>query len=489
MFGNVFSGALQLTLASVLIRLISLVSFPVLTHLLAPEAYGVAGLATTFVGIFTILGMAGQDSSYVKCFHDADNYDRAAVDQFYSSYAWLAGGAAALLSCGAWLLFSQSRHVHSSDLVGVFVAIAVLGGVVTNFLQARARLIGAYTRLTIATFTAGISATFISILVAWLWRRDEIALLAGNLSFWIIFVMLPRVPPSRRGGHGLPQRDVKAMMSIGLPLLATAPAYWVLSSSDRWFLATYSSPTELGIYSVGVTIGSLGQMVTSALCNVWYPELSKRMHQTNNMNFEDLANAHTLLVWVLLVVCFGLCLFGSDIIHLLANRRYWGAVHYVPLIALGLTFYGINQFQGFGFTMARKNHVLPLVWVTGVGASLGLNWLLVPRYGGYGAAVSQCLSYLFVAIVTWFVSRRYMPFEPAWLRLIGCFLGLGAAAIYADSVLADENEFVSVAVKTIVFMLMAPATLAWSLRMSPSDLLRAAAQIYRRAVKRVGIAI
>lgn len=488
MFGNVFSGAFQLTLASVLIRLISLVSFPILTHLLAPEAYGVAGLATTFIGIFTILGMAGQDASYVKCFHDAGNYDRSSVERFYSLYAWIAGGTAALMSCGAWLLFKYTRHLQSSDLVGVFVAIAVLGGIVTNFLQARARLIGAYTRLTVATFTAGVGATIISIVVAWLWRRDEIALLAGNLSFWIIFAVLPRVSWSQ-SAPALHRRDMTTMVSIGLPLLATAPAYWVLSSSDRWFLATYSTPAELGIYSVGVTIGSLGQMVTSALCNVWYPELSKRMHQTTNMNFDDLAKAHTLLVWVLLVVCFGLSLFGSDIIHLLANRRYWGAIEYVPLIALGLTFYGINQFQGFGFTMARKNHVLPLVWAGGVGVSLGLNWLLVPRYGGYGAAVSQCVSYLCVAITTWIVSRRYMPFEPAWGRLIGSFLALAATAIYADSALAGTNEFVAVGVKGVVFVLMTPLTLAWSLRMSLAEFLHAAAQLYSRATKHANLAV
>jgi O-antigen/teichoic acid export membrane protein len=487
MFGNVFSGALQLTLASVLTRLISLISFPVLTHLLAPEAYGMAGLATTFIGIFTIFGMAGQDASYIKCFHDAGNYERAAVERFYSRYAWIAGSTGALTACGAWLLFTYSRHLQSSKLVGVFVAIAVLGGVVTNFLQARARLIGAYTRLTIATFTAGIGATFISICVAWLWRRDEIALLAGNLSFWIAFGMLPHAT-SHNAPRVLSRRDMKMMMSIGLPLLATAPAYWIFSSSDRWFLATYSSPAELGVYSVGVTIGSLGQMVTSALCNVWYPELSKRMHHPDNINLDDLAKAHTLIVWALLIVCFGLSLFGGDIIHLLANRRYWGASEYVPLIALGLMFYGINQFQGFGFTIARKNHVLPLIWAAGVALCLGLNWCLVPRYGGYGAAVSQCLSYLFVAIITWVVSRRYMPFGPAWVRLVGCFIALGAVAVYADSKLAAGNEFVSVAVKTVILAFMAPATLAWSLQMSLSELLRVAAQLYRRLAQRVSLA-
>lgn len=482
MFGNVLSGALQLTLASVLIRLISLVSFPVLTHLLAPEAYGVASLATTFIGIFTIVGMAGQDSSYVKCFHDTDHYDRTAVERFYSVYAWIAGGAAALLSCGAWLLFKHWQHLNSSNLAGVFVAIAVLGGVVTNFLQARARLIGAYTRLTAAIFTAGLSATIISITIAWLWRQDEIALLAGNISFWVTFAMLPHPPPSQNATSALDKHQMGTMVAIGLPLVATAPAYWVLSSSDRWFLATYSTPAELGIYSVGVTIGSLGQMVTAALCSVWYPELSKRLHQRTNLDFQDLAKAHTLLVSVLLIVCFGLTVFGSNIIHLLAHRKFWGASEYVPLIALGLTFYGINQFQGFGFTMARKNHVLPLVWAGGVAVCLGLNWYLVPRHGPYGAALAQCLSYLAVAIVTWWVSRRHMPFQPFWARLFGCFFVLAGVAIYAESVLAGTTELIAISIKALVFVLMAPLTLAWTLRMSRADIRRFSSLVYRRTV-------
>ena len=145
---SVFSSAIQLTFASMSIRLLGLISFPLLTRLLPPESYGVASLASTFISIFMILGMAGQDASYVKCFHDQNNYRQDDVDQFYAGYAWIAGGAAALLSGGAWWIFTAWQDIESSPIVTALIMFAVMGGVVSTFLQARARLLGVYRRLT-----------------------------------------------------------------------------------------------------------------------------------------------------------------------------------------------------------------------------------------------------------------------------------------------------------------------------------------------------
>ena len=467
-----FSSAAQLMIASFSVRLLSLLTFPILTHLLSPEAYGIAALAATFIGIFTILGISGQDSSYVKCFHDHKNYDEIEVDRFYLKYAWLAGLFSGIIAMLVWLLYAYLQEVRSNSWVGLFVCLGVFGSVLSSFSQARARLIGAYKKLMWAIVFSGLTSTIFCILVAWLWRQDELALMVSISSYWIMLFFLPSLSFKEWfKKDSMPRVKINQMILIGLPLLATAPGYWIISSSDRLFLAANSTKAELGIYSVGVTVASLGQIVTSALCNAWYPQLSRYMHKGDAYDYEHLAKAQTLIIWLLLTSCFGICMFGESLIQILASDEFQGAAVFIPWVALGLMFYGINQFQGFGFTLLRKNHLVPLIWCAAVIFALCLNYTLVPKYHGIGAAFTQCASYLLLALITWWVGRKFMPFQPFWGRLFFCFIAYAGLVLLAIFCLSGTGILLSLAIKCGLTVLAIPVSLMWLVKFKLNDAL------------------
>jgi O-antigen/teichoic acid export membrane protein len=430
------TGALKLSIASVAIRLLSLLTFPILTRILSPEHYGIASLATTFIGIFTILAIAGQDSSYVKSFHDNKNYSPGSVDTFYAKDAWNSGLLASGLSIILWLLYTKWQVIESSPLVSVFIGLGVLGSVLASFSQVRARLLDKYNVLTIAVLLSGVTSALLCISAAIYWRNDEVALMLAISSYWVIFLILPKYSHAERD-VSLNSNQIKSMICIGLPLLMTAPGYWIISSSDRWFLAANVSSYELGIYSVGVTVASLGQMVTSALCNVWYPLLSRHLQEDGRVNYDELQMGQTIIIWILMTVSFGICLFGQDILLVMASSEYQSGGKYIPVVTLGLLFYGINQFQGFGFTLNRKNHIVPVIWLAGVVLCIILNFILIPKYHGIGAATSQCIAYLFLALLTWWFSRSFMPFQPRWRDLAFCFFGYSVIVVISNVYLLD----------------------------------------------------
>lgn len=468
---KVLSSAAQLTVVSIAIRLLGLLSFPILTRLLSPEHYGIASLATTFIGIFTILAIAGQDSSYVKSFHDSKNYSSEAVDNFYMRYAWVSGLAAAGLSALSWVIYAQWQQVRSSSIIVLFVLFGALGSVLSTFGQVRARLLDRYKMLSIAILSSGIVSTILCITAALIWRKDESALMVAISSYWIVYLILLQTS-SKNKNKRLDNKQIKKMMLIGLPLLATAPGYWVISSSDRWFLAASVSSYDLGIYSVGVTIAGLGQIVTSALCNVWYPELSKYMHSESPENYSQLQKVQTIIIWLLMTCTFGICLFGQDLLKLLASSSFQGASNYIPLLAMGLLFYGVNQFQGFGFTMNRKNHIVPVIWLVAVFISIGLNLILVPEYHGMGAAASQCITYFCLSLMTWWFSRSFMPFQPLWNRIIICFLFYAFVVFFSNQLFASLDLIQGILIRAVVSVSSILVALAFVVGMSPAEFLQ-----------------
>lgn len=411
--------------------------------MLTPEAYGAAALATTAISMFTIVGVFGQDTSYVFGYNDAKNFPRDEVDRFYSRYGWLVGALLGLIALTAWFITALLIHSHASPWVGIFVAIGVAGSIVSTFAQVRARLLDRYGTLAIAQLGAGVVSTAICIAVAWLWRRDEVALLAAVSSYWVLVFILPALGIHEiRKPSQLSKSQIRKMMSIGIPLIVNAPAYWIISSADRWFLAAYTNKQEVGIYSVGITVASLGQMVTTALGTVWNPELFRNVHDGELTNQDQLARTLTVVVWLNITTCFGIILFGDLMIRILAGAAFQGAAAFIPLIALGYMFYGINQLMGFGFVLRRKSKIFPLIWGAGLGISLVLNAILIPLMGGTGAAIVQCFTYGSILLLTWSTGRPYTPFQPAW-RSLFLSSGLYLAVILLIRVVALPNGLVA----------------------------------------------
>ena len=68
---RVISGASQLTLSNGAVRLLSMVSMPILTRLLSPQAYGNAALAGTIISLMSVFALAGIDMSYTRAYHSA----------------------------------------------------------------------------------------------------------------------------------------------------------------------------------------------------------------------------------------------------------------------------------------------------------------------------------------------------------------------------------------------------------------------------------
>jgi O-antigen/teichoic acid export membrane protein len=68
---RLISATTQLTLSNGVVRLLSIVTMPILTALLSPQAYGVAALAGTVISLVSVFGLAGVDMSYARAYHSS----------------------------------------------------------------------------------------------------------------------------------------------------------------------------------------------------------------------------------------------------------------------------------------------------------------------------------------------------------------------------------------------------------------------------------
>ena len=431
-----------------MVRALSLVTMPLLTRWLSPGAYGDAALVGTVISLASVIALAGIDIGYSRHFFSSQVGDSDAVETFCWRWTLALTLLIALLAGGLWWVLLSEAFKSSSSLSG-FIILGVLASPLAAMAQARSRLMGSYLKLSMVQFVTGCAAAATSLSVAYTWRQDAWALLLAMVMGYLLPVVLLGTPSPIRllRSSGLSRAHASRLARVGLAALVTAPAYWVLSSSDRWFLAYFWDNREVGIYSIGFTVGTLGMLVSSAITAAWLPELSRDESRAGADFAVRKSELARLLATVMLIVFLAVASAGGDIIRLFADARFHSAAAVVPWLAAGVLFYGWMHVGNTLLILHSRLHLAAWAWGVALVLSLGLNLWLVPISGSKGAALTQAVAYFVVMVLVWMAVLRVerLP-SMQWFRLMAVFAAAAAAATTMHGAW-DTNPLVSLSLK------------------------------------------
>ena len=89
----------------------------------------------------------------------------------------------------------------------------------------------------------------------------------------------------------------------------------------------------------------------------------------------------------------------------------------IPIVAFSMLCYGAYGIFGQVPQLFKHTQIFAIASGAGAALNVGLNLLLVPRFGLIGAAVSTLLAYAVAAVIVFRDSRKYMIFDfnPAFI--------------------------------------------------------------------------
>jgi O-antigen/teichoic acid export membrane protein len=122
----------------------------------------------------------------------------------------------------------------------------------------------------------------------------------------------------------------------------------------------------------------------------------------------------------------GLTLLSRVAVPALVGSAYREAYRVVPLVALAYAFNGLHYALSPGVHLAGRTRHFPLLALAAAALNLGLNFLLIPRLGGMGAAWATALAFAFFAVGTGVLGQRFypVPYEYGKLARIGASLAV-----------------------------------------------------------------
>ncbi len=154
---------------------------------------------------------------------------------------------------------------------------------------------------------------------------------------------------------------------------------------------------------------------------------------------------------MLVAAALGLSLIIKDVIGIIAAPSFREAYKIVPVVALAYVFQGSYRFMVGGIYVEKRTYSVGIISAASLALNLTLNYILIRRYGGMGAAWATAFSFLFMAGLSYLVSEKVHPVS----YHLGAFLSsiLVAAALYWCAIkLTVPSLILSAGIKILIFM-------------------------------------
>lgn len=243
----------------------------------------------------------------------------------------------------------------------------------------------------------------------------------------------------------------KKLMAYGWPLIFSGFGFFIISSSDRFFLKHYTSLDEIGLYSLASKFVSvLSLVIFSPFWKMYGP------YRFSIMKRDDAKDVYANIqkgMLLLMVVCgLGLILMSKDILKILATPPFFGAYKPIPFLVLGAVSLAAYYLFQTGIYIEKQTKLISIMVATAAIINILLNFVLVPKMGMIGSAQAKFISYLALAVMTFFVSQRIYSirydFQSNIIILIG---GVGLWLI--SNLILFDNIWLRLSINIILLLI------------------------------------
>ena len=231
----------------------------------------------------------------------------------------------------------------------------------------------------------------------------SIDIFVACIAWWLLGVF--RIPPFPKFSRDIASRYFR----YGSPLVAKMMGIWVISLSDRYFLTFWEGSKEVASYILSYQLaGSAITIPMSFVMAIVFPKILKI--EKNESQKEALSYTYKLLriysrfmIPVFIIVSFVVIMFQYYI-----YPNYHFTPYIIVIIVLAHIIFELSHFYNKEFELNGRTIVVTKGIAIGAIVNVVLNLVLIPFFGGIGAAIATLLAYS-VAVYITYNMREYRP--------------------------------------------------------------------------------
>lgn len=201
---------------------------------------------------------------------------------------------------------------------------------------------------------------------------------------------------------------IKKIAKYSIPMLLVGIGVIILIEIDIVMLGMLSSKTEIAVYNIAKNINSKATHINYSLCAgtmASFAVISKNEIMSKKEDFRKIERVNILIT---MGIVFAIYLFTPAYITFFYGMNYSKAASVARVLIFYYVLYAVANFYSAFLDFRGKAQIRSISYVVIIILDIGLNYILIPRYGAYGAAIATSLSLIpYTFIVTIFTVREW----------------------------------------------------------------------------------
>jgi O-antigen/teichoic acid export membrane protein len=487
---KVISDSFFYSVARIAILVLKPIKGILLGNLLGPRLYGILNIPNPYILIASMLSNIGFNTSVLKLMPGYLQEGRPDLSRMiYRSSAFLTVmlsslWAALLLVFSPWIAAHLAHEPAALNPIRLYALaipfLAVNTFFASVYLAVQRGKLGAA-----ITFVYGLLNTLLPV-AAVLWQRNVTLIVGSMLAAEVVAAAIFTFCFHREVLSGFGKtvgplvRGMRETVSFGLLFFVAGLGWNLINSVDRIMIKFYLPSEQLGYYSMGAQVVTILNVVASTLGFALVPSLTAANDTGDRATFRKLIhNAARFGFIVLMPVTMVVFELSKDFFSILVPR--FGPSILIVQIVAAITFIDLFCRIGWAALVAHgRGGLSAIAYVAAAAVNVGLNAMLIPRYGIVGAAAAVLATFIILAAIILVMARRVTGgsiglmvwLHPLLLALVYLLLG---------RLTAGANEFLRIAIVALGGTALYIAGVFTTRLVSAEDLARIRAMLLPRA--------
>ncbi|MGL4826617.1 MAG: lipopolysaccharide biosynthesis protein [Vibrionaceae bacterium] len=403
-----------------LMKGLSLLMLPVLTHTLLPAEYSQLEILLTIINLGSLLlGFGLVDTLYRFVGAASCESERKAIAAKFFTLVWLIALIGSFILTAITPLVQSMLPLQTSLAQVHWTLFALPFEGVIGIPLAWLRMQGHARLFFFATAGKALLQALLTGLLLWEGFGVDGVLASGTLSAILLAIVLSYWQ-WKDCGISFDFQQYRALLRYSLPLVVSGIAGFMLSGLDRWLLAHSSFSHQLADYVVADKLALAASLLLQPFALWWYPHRFIFLHEPNGL--EKTAYYSVLGAKLGFFTAGIVGFFAPTLITILTPSSYHGAITLIPFMVLSVALRNVSDLLNVGCFASKENKSQMYINL-GCSALGGVGFFAtISHFGIHGIIMTLLVVYCVRTFAFYYISQRLLPLPYSLKSLWGSVL-------------------------------------------------------------------
>ena len=179
----------------------------------------------------------------------------------------------------------------------------------------------------------------------------------------------------------------------------------IFANTDRIMLKLMVDESATGYYAAAVTCASITSFFFSAIIDSARPAIFEGKQLGIHVFEKRIKLLYAIVIFMALLQSVGITIFAKLIVNILYGAQYSFSIDILRILVWYTTFSYIGAIRDIWILSEGKQRILLIINLFGAVTNIILNSLLIPLWGGNGAAVASLITQIFTNVILGFIIK------------------------------------------------------------------------------------